>query len=323
MANLPPANPRPDWDYGPFFPPDKKCSYHQRDSHTNAQCPGRPKAKPLGPGGAPKPDWDYGPFFPPDQKCSYHQREDHTNADCPGRPKKIQPEVVKPGQFKAVHNEWDINCKIWIGGLGEEGTRIELDDEFSKFGPVKNIWLAKNPPSYAFIEMEDPRDAEDAVKTLDGKEICGMRARVEMARDKEERKRRAQERQLREEMEKKKRRAESDRGRDRDYRSRDGFSRDRDRDGYSRDRDGYSRDRDRDGYSRDRDKYYKDRDGYTRDRDRDGHSKDRERSSHRDSKHRDDDRRYPGEGSSRGGRGGLYMDREMERGDRSQRRDGW
>ena len=58
------------------------------------------------------------------------------------------------GQFKAVHNEWDIACKVWIGGLGEEGTRLELEEAFNKFGPVKNIWLAKNPPSFAFIEME-------------------------------------------------------------------------------------------------------------------------------------------------------------------------
>ena len=58
------------------------------------------------------------------------------------------------GQFKAVHNEWDIACKVWVGGLGEEGTRLELEESFNKFGPVKNIWLAKNPPSFAFIEME-------------------------------------------------------------------------------------------------------------------------------------------------------------------------
>lgn len=71
-------------------------------------------------------------------------------------------------QFRAVHNEWNIACKvtrqpqtrdypsaqIWVGGLGEEGTRLELEDAFEKIGPVKNIWLAKNPPSFAFIEME-------------------------------------------------------------------------------------------------------------------------------------------------------------------------
>ena len=44
--------------------------------------------------------------------------------------------------------------KVWVGGLGEEGTRLELEVAFEEFGPVKNIWLAKNPPSFAFIEME-------------------------------------------------------------------------------------------------------------------------------------------------------------------------
>ena len=45
-------------------------------------------------------------------------------------------------------------CQVWVGGLGEEGTRLELEEAFEKIGPVKNIWLAKNPPSFAFIEME-------------------------------------------------------------------------------------------------------------------------------------------------------------------------
>ena len=47
-----------------------------------------------------------------------------------------------------------IMTKVWVGGLGEEGTRLELEVAFEEFGPVKNIWLAKNPPSFAFIEME-------------------------------------------------------------------------------------------------------------------------------------------------------------------------
>lgn len=118
-------------------------------------------------------------------------------------------------QFKAVHNEWNIECKVWVGGLGEEGTRLELEVAFEEIGPVKNIWLAKNPPSFAFIEMEDPRDAEDAVKALDGTELCGMIAHVEMAKAKEERRREAQQRLLREEMLKRKRRMEEERKRER------------------------------------------------------------------------------------------------------------
>lgn len=30
------------------------------------------------------------------------------------------------------------------------------------------IWIARNPPGFAFIDYEDFRDAEDAVRKLDG-----------------------------------------------------------------------------------------------------------------------------------------------------------
>ena len=63
------------------------------------------------------------------------------------------PSMQAP-RHKACHDEWNEDCKIFVGGLGEEGTRIELDEAFSKFGPIKNIWLAKAPPSFAYIEME-------------------------------------------------------------------------------------------------------------------------------------------------------------------------
>ena len=56
-------------------------------------------------------------------------------------------------QHKACHNEWDLDSKIYVGGLGEEGNRLELEEAFSKFGHVKNIWCAKAPPSFAYIEM--------------------------------------------------------------------------------------------------------------------------------------------------------------------------
>ena len=44
---------------------------------------------------------------------------------------------------------------------------------------------------------QDPRDAEDAVKALHRTEICGMRATVKMAREKEEERAQARDRMLR------------------------------------------------------------------------------------------------------------------------------
>merc|ERR1712013_471456 len=79
------------------------------------------------------------------------------------------------------HSEWDVACKVYIGGLSEDANRYDLEDAFTKFGPVKNVWVARRPPGFAFVEMEDPRDAEDAVRGLDGTRIAGNRVKVEMS----------------------------------------------------------------------------------------------------------------------------------------------
>ena len=39
------------------------------------------------------------------------------------------------------------NCiQVYIGDLGSEATKYELEDAFTPFGAVKNVWIAKKPP---------------------------------------------------------------------------------------------------------------------------------------------------------------------------------
>lgn len=58
------------------------------------------------------------------------------------------------------------DCKVYVGDLGSNASKPELEDAFSYYGPLRNVWVARNPPGFAFVEFEDPRDAEDAVSWM-------------------------------------------------------------------------------------------------------------------------------------------------------------
>lgn len=58
------------------------------------------------------------------------------------------------------------DCKVYVGDLGNNASKPELEDAFSYYGPLRNVWVARNPPGFAFVEFEDPRDAEDAVSNI-------------------------------------------------------------------------------------------------------------------------------------------------------------
>jgi len=78
--------------------------------------------------------------------------------------------------------EENTDCKVYVGGLPADATSQELEDSFTRYGPIRKVWIARRPPGFAFIEFEDNRDAEDAVRALDGGRVCGVRARVELSR---------------------------------------------------------------------------------------------------------------------------------------------
>ena len=75
-----------------------------------------------------------------------------------------------------------MTTKVYVGDLGENGDRREIETKFEAFGPVKDVWVARNPPGFAFVFFEDSRDAQDAVRELDGSRCCGVKIRVDLAR---------------------------------------------------------------------------------------------------------------------------------------------
>lgn len=66
-------------------------------------------------------------------------------------------------------SRYPCDTKVYVGDLGNHARKNELEDSFSYYGPLRSVWIARNPPGFAFVEFESARDAEDAVRGLDGR----------------------------------------------------------------------------------------------------------------------------------------------------------
>ncbi|KAK7916681.1 hypothetical protein WMY93_012442 [Mugilogobius chulae] len=80
-----------------------------------------------------------------------------------------------------MHRDCPLDCKVYVGNLGNNGNKTEIERAFGYYGPLRSVWVARNPPGFAFVEFEDPRDATDAVRELDGRTMCNCRVRVELS----------------------------------------------------------------------------------------------------------------------------------------------
>ncbi|KAL8208294.1 hypothetical protein R6Q57_007706 [Mikania cordata] len=60
-------------------------------------------------------------------------------------------------------------ARVYVGNLDPRVSEREIEDEFRTFGVIRNVWVARRPPGYAFVDFDDKRDAQDAIHELDGK----------------------------------------------------------------------------------------------------------------------------------------------------------
>lgn len=72
---------------------------------------------------------------------------------------------------------------LYVGNLPGDVREGEIEDLFYKYGRIIDIDLKvpPRPPGYCFIEFEDARDAEDAIRGRDGYNFDDHRIRVELA----------------------------------------------------------------------------------------------------------------------------------------------
>lgn len=59
--------------------------------------------------------------------------------------------------------------RVYVGNLDPRVSEREIEDEFRTFGVIRSVWVARRPPGYAFVDFDDKRDAQDAIRELDGK----------------------------------------------------------------------------------------------------------------------------------------------------------
>jgi cold-inducible RNA-binding protein len=78
---------------------------------------------------------------------------------------------------------------IFVGNLNYQTTQEELMQAFSQFGAVERVNIITDrdtgqPRGFAFVEMTDRREAENAIASLNGYTLNGRAMNVNEARPK-------------------------------------------------------------------------------------------------------------------------------------------
>jgi RNA recognition motif-containing protein len=85
---------------------------------------------------------------------------------------------------------------IYVGNLAHAATEDELREAFGQFGKVSEVSIVKdrdtgNSRGFAFVEMADKKEAEEAIAQLNLREISGRPITVNLARPKTDRPRKS------------------------------------------------------------------------------------------------------------------------------------
>ena len=69
--------------------------------------------------------------------------------------------------------------RLFVGGLPEDRApeKWEMEAVFAPYGEVKDVWVARDPPGYAFVEFENAENATNAITALNDTEAFGVSIR--------------------------------------------------------------------------------------------------------------------------------------------------
>lgn len=78
--------------------------------------------------------------------------------------------------------------KLYVGNLPFSATEGEIKELFERHGPVDKVSVITDretgrPRGFAFVEMREAGDADNAIQALDGRDFGGRSLRVNEAQD--------------------------------------------------------------------------------------------------------------------------------------------
>ena len=76
--------------------------------------------------------------------------------------------------------------KLFVGNLSYQLTEEEFRETFQNYGNIKELRLLQNK-GFGFVEFDSEESAKRALEELNGKEVKGRKMRVEVAKPRESR----------------------------------------------------------------------------------------------------------------------------------------
>ena len=97
--------------------------------------------------------------------------------------------VASTAQAAGRDEEDCLSKKLYVGNLPFSATEAELRSLFEPHGEIASVNIITDRETgrargFAFVEMEDARGAEAAMRALDGRDMGGRPLRVNEAQDK-------------------------------------------------------------------------------------------------------------------------------------------
>jgi len=83
---------------------------------------------------------------------------------------------------KARNWNGETGYRLHVSPLNPRTSRRDIEKIFSKFGTINEVWMATNPPCFAFVNFKHRADAEEAIQAMDGKMIDNSRVGISFAR---------------------------------------------------------------------------------------------------------------------------------------------